>query len=91
MASYGRALGSGPDLGNMAVSMKNCLKDLRKDRGWSQQTLAEKAGVSRQTIIAIEKGKYDPSLPLAFVFSKVFGLPIEQIFQPDCQTDCQPN
>ena len=63
--------------------MNNRIKDLRGERNWSQQALAELLGVSRQTIIAIEKGKYDPSLPLAFGIAKVFELPIEDIFQPE--------
>ena len=63
--------------------MNNRIKDLRGERNWSQQALDELLGVSRQTIIAIEKGKYDPSLPLAFGIAKVFELPIESIFQPE--------
>ncbi len=63
--------------------MKNRLKMLRAEHGWTQQELAEKAGVSRQTIHAIEAEKYDPSLPLAFRFASLFGLPIEEIFLPD--------
>ena len=62
--------------------MKNSLRDLRSARGWSQQDLAEQLGVSRQTIIAIEREKYDPSLPLAFTIAACFGLSIEEIFQP---------
>lgn len=62
--------------------MNNRLKELRAERDWSQETLAEKLGVSRQTVIAIERGKYDPSLPLAFKISAVFGLRIEEIFDP---------
>jgi putative transcriptional regulator len=60
--------------------MKNKLKVLRAERDWSQARLAEKVGVSRQTIIALEKDKYDPSLPLAFKLAKLFELPIEKIF-----------
>jgi putative transcriptional regulator len=63
--------------------MNNTLKKLRAERNWSQQQLAEYLGVSRQTINAIERGKYDPSLPLAFKIAQVFERPIEQIFQPD--------
>ena len=63
--------------------MNNRIKVLRAERNWSQQALAEQLNVSRQTIIAIEKGKYDPSLPLAFGIAKVFELPIESIFQPE--------
>lgn len=60
--------------------MKNRLRELREERGWSQGALAEHADVSRQTINAIETGKYDPSLPLAFRLAHVFELRIEQIF-----------
>lgn len=62
--------------------MKNHLKDLRTEQGWSQQTLAEKLDVSRQTINAIEREKYDPSLPLAFSIAQIFDCAIEDIFQP---------
>ena len=61
--------------------MKNHLKALRADRGWSQAALAEQLDVSRQTVISIENGKYDPSLPLAFKIARAFGMPIEQIFE----------
>jgi len=64
--------------------MKNRLRVLRAEHGWSQAALAERLDVSRQTVNAIEGGKYDPSLPLAFKIAKVFGQPIEDIFQPDC-------
>ena len=60
--------------------MKNRLKVLRAERDWSQGDLAEQLAVSRQSINAIETGKYDPSLPLAFRIADVFGLPIEDIF-----------
>ncbi len=60
--------------------MKNRIKDLRAEHGWSQAALAERLEVSRQTIISIETGKYDPSLPLAFKIARVFALPIEAIF-----------
>ncbi|KAF1021107.1 helix-turn-helix transcriptional regulator [Acinetobacter sp.] len=63
--------------------MKNILSELRTSHGWSQQQLAEYLGVSRQTINAIEKERYDPSLPLAFKMSKLFGLSIETIFQDE--------
>lgn len=62
--------------------MTNRLRVLRAERGWSQADLAGHLGVSRQTVNAIETGKYDPSLPLAFRLSAVFGLPIEAIFEP---------
>ncbi|WP_041373635.1 helix-turn-helix transcriptional regulator [Phenylobacterium zucineum] len=61
--------------------MKNRLKVLRAERDWSQGDLAERLGVSRQSVNAIETGKYDPSLPLAFRIARVFGLPIEAIFE----------
>jgi putative transcriptional regulator len=60
--------------------MKNQLRVLRAERQWSQGELAERLGVSRQTVNAIETGKYDPSLPLAFRIARVFGRPIEQMF-----------
>jgi putative transcriptional regulator len=60
--------------------MKNRLKVLRAERNWSQQDLAERLGVSRQTLNSIEAGRYDPSLPLALRIAKVFGQPVEQIF-----------
>jgi len=60
--------------------MNNRLKILRAERDWSQQDLAERLQVSRQSINAIETGKYDPSLPLAFRIAELFGLQIEQIF-----------
>jgi putative transcriptional regulator len=62
--------------------MKNELKTLRATRGWSQGELAEALGVSRQTINAIETGRYDPSLPLAFRIARLFGKPIEAVFAP---------
>ncbi|NVJ68704.1 MAG: helix-turn-helix transcriptional regulator [Alphaproteobacteria bacterium] len=62
--------------------MKNRLKVLRAERDWSQQDLADALEVSRQTINSIERGKYDPSLPLAFKFAEIFGLAIEEIFEP---------
>ena len=61
--------------------MINRLRELRTERGWSQADLGEQLGVSRQSVNAIETGKYDPSLPLAFRISRVFGQPIEAIFQ----------
>ena len=60
--------------------MKNRLKALRAERGWNQAELAERLDVSRQSVNAIETGKYDPSLPLAFKIARLFGLPIEGIF-----------
>jgi putative transcriptional regulator len=61
--------------------MTNRLRELRAARGWSQAELAQRLGVSRQTINAIETGKYDPSLPLAFRIARLFGRAIEDIFQ----------
>lgn len=63
--------------------MQNDIKGRRKDRRWSQAELAELIGVSRQTIVAIENDKYDPSLPLAFKIARAFEVPIEVVFQPD--------
>ena len=63
--------------------MNNRLTVLRAEWGWSQADLAHRLGVSRQTINAIETGKYDPSLPLAFDIAEVFGRTIEQVFLPD--------
>jgi len=62
--------------------MKNRLKVLRAERDWSQADLADRLEVSRQTINSIERGKYDPSLPLAFKFAAVFDCSIEEIFKP---------
>ena len=63
--------------------MKNRVRELRDGRGWSQGDLAEKLGVSRQTVNAIETGKFDPSLPLAFRIAKLFRLSIESPFDPE--------
>lgn len=63
--------------------MKNRLKVLRAERDWSQADLAERLEVSRQTINALETGKYDPSLPLAFRIARLFGQPIESIFDDE--------
>ncbi|HEX3674610.1 MAG TPA: helix-turn-helix transcriptional regulator [Rhizomicrobium sp.] len=60
--------------------MKNRLKVLRAERNWSQAELADKLDVARQSVNAIETGKYDPSLPLAFRIARLFGRPIETIF-----------
>ena len=61
--------------------MKNRLKVLRAERDWSQGDLADRLGVSRQSVNAIETGRYDPSLPLAFRIAKLFDLPVEAIFE----------
>ena len=63
--------------------MKNRLKVLRAENDWTQAELADRVGVARQTIVALEKGKYSPSLELAFRLSKVFARPVEQIFDPE--------
>ena len=63
--------------------MTNSLKSLRAERGWSQQDMADRLGVSRQSVNAIETGKYDPSLPLAFRIAALFALPIEAIFSSE--------
>ena len=66
--------------------MKNRLKELRAERGWTQAQLANELEVSRQTINAIEKGKFDPSLPLAFKAARLFGLIIEEIFEDEANS-----
>ncbi len=63
--------------------MKNQVRTLRAGRDWSQGELAERLGVSRQTVNAIETGKYDPSLPLAFRIARLFRKPIEELFEPE--------
>ena len=65
--------------------MNNRLRVLRAERGWSQAELGGRLGVSRQAVNAIETGKYDPSLPLAFRLARLFDMPIEQIFKDDDQ------
>jgi putative transcriptional regulator len=62
--------------------MKNIVRDLRMQRGWSQGELGERLGVSRQAVNAIEVGKHDPSLELAFKLAYLFGVPIERLFEP---------
>lgn len=68
--------------------MKNHLRALRADRRWSQADVAVRLGVSRQTVNAVETGKYDPSLPLAFRIARLFGMPIEAIFESE---PCAPS
>ncbi|WP_083098066.1 helix-turn-helix transcriptional regulator [Pseudophaeobacter leonis] len=63
--------------------MNNRIQELRKNRNWSPASLAEKLDVSRQTVNALERGRYDPSLPLAFSIARLFDLTIEEVFQPD--------
>jgi putative transcriptional regulator len=67
----------------LVLAMKNLVREMRTERAWSQGDLADKLEVSRQTINAIETGRYDPSLPLAFAIAKLFGKPIEKIFSPE--------
>lgn len=67
--------------------MKNIIRALRAERGWSQAALADQLGVSRQSVNAIETGKYDPSLPLAFAIARLFEKSIEEIF--DDETEAQ--
>ncbi|OQW44421.1 MAG: transcriptional regulator [Proteobacteria bacterium SG_bin6] len=67
--------------------MRNRLRVLRAEAGVSQQELAQRLGVSRQTINAVETDKYDPSLPLALRMSKVFGVPVDEIFLDDWSPD----
>ena len=69
--------------------MKNRLRVLRAEQEWSQAELAQRLGVSRQTVNAIETQKYDPSLPLAFAIARLFARPIEAIFDPDGATPPQ--
>lgn len=66
--------------------MNNRLRELRDERGWSQGALADRLGVSRQTVNALETGRHDPSLPLAFRIARLFGQPIESIFWEEDRT-----
>lgn len=66
-----------------ALSVKNRLRVLRAEREWSQAELAERLAVSRQTVNAVETGRYEPSLGLAFRIAQLFGISIEEIFEPD--------
>lgn len=63
--------------------MRNSIPELRREHGWSQQKLATLLGVSRQTVISLEKGHFNPSLPVAFNLAALFGCLIEDIFVPD--------
>jgi putative transcriptional regulator len=63
--------------------VRNLVRDLRTERGWTQAELAERLDVSRQTVIAIERERYDPSLPLAFAIADTFGRSVEEVFRPD--------
>ena len=69
--------------------MKNRLRELRAERGWSQADLAQRLDVSRQSVNAVETGKFDPSLPLAFAIARIFGMPIEEIFLDDSRNSVQ--
>ena len=73
------------------LDMKNRIRVLRAERQWTQADLAERLEVSRNSVNAIENGKYDPSLPLAFRIADVFGMSIEEIFQRDAQQDASRN
>jgi putative transcriptional regulator len=77
----------GPDEGE---AVKNRLRVLRAEREWTQADLAGRLLVSRQTVNALETGKYDPSLPLAFRIARVFGRPIEEIFEPESLEEENP-
>ena len=68
------------------LGMKNILRILRTEKGWSQAELADRLDVSRQSVNAIETGKYDPSLPLAFSIARLFGRSIEEIFDDGTET-----
>jgi len=65
--------------------VRNTLPELRAEAGLTQSALAEQLGVSRQTVISIERGRYDPSLPLAFRIARVFGRTIEEVFHVDAE------
>lgn len=65
--------------------MKNIIRALRAEKGWSQAALADQLGVSRQSVNAIETGKYDPSLPLAFAIARLFNRSIEEIFDDETE------
>lgn len=71
--------------------MNNRIKVLRAERDWSQQTLADKLGVSRQAVNAVERGKHDPSLQLAFDMATLFGQSIEDVFFPEKKSDTDNN
>jgi putative transcriptional regulator len=69
--------------------VKNIIKALRAERGWSQAALADQLGVSRQSVNAIETGKYDPSLPLAFSIARLFEKSIEEIFEDEAASNTE--
>jgi putative transcriptional regulator len=66
--------------------VKNTVRALRQERGWTQQELGQRLGVSRQAVIAIENGRFDPSLPLALRLARIFAQPVEHIFLPEEST-----
>lgn len=70
----------------MGRIMENIIRTLRAEQGWSQAAMADKLDVSRQSVNAIETGKYDPSLPLAFAIARLFGKSIEEVFQDPAET-----
>lgn len=70
--------------------MQNGIRSEREARGWTQAALAEHLAVSRQTVVALETGKYDPSLPLAFRIARLFEKPIEHLFTPESTPARQP-
>jgi putative transcriptional regulator len=70
--------------------VNNDLRALREERGWTQAAVADRLGVSRQTVNALETGRYDPSLPLAFRLARLFDRPIEQLFHPDEEDAAAP-
>jgi putative transcriptional regulator len=70
--------------------VKNRIRQLRTDRGWTQAALADLLDVSRQTVNALETGRYDPSLPLAFRLARLLGQPLEEIFDPDDEHAAPP-
>ena len=79
------------NVGQVTVDpVNNRLRELRAIRRWSQADLADRLDVSRQTINAVETGRYDPSLPLAFKMAELFGLPIESLFSPGTDDTGQP-
>jgi putative transcriptional regulator len=69
--------------------MKNRLKVLRAERDWTQADLADRAAVARQTIVALENGKYSPSLELAFRFARIFGKRVDEIFEPPADDESE--
>jgi putative transcriptional regulator len=73
-------VGAGGDVSQRDWPMKNIIRELRAGHGWTQADLADRLEVSRQTINALETGRYDPSLPLAFAIARLFEMPIELIF-----------